>query len=455
MPPTATSPQPSGIAASRPRRVGFRMLVCALLVLALAVRIGYIAATPGYHVVHDAVDYDVHAHSIAAGHGYAHIGSGPGGATAFRPPGYPYFLAGVYSLPGVDLANAASRARAGRIANALVGTAIVALIGLLAAQLFDRRLALAAMALAAVYIPLVLAGGALMSETLFAALLLGALVAAIHQRGSPHRLRWAIVAGFLGGLMILTRANSLVLLAPLAVAVWGGRPWRSWRNLAAPAVMVAVAALTVAPWTIRNAVVLHSFVPVSTQLGTAMAGTYNDAARTDRENPASWRSLRRVGQYQYLVRPSRWHRVPEPKLDKELRAVSIRYARDHPGYVAKVAYWDTVRMLDLAGLGWSRHTASTISVPPGWANAGVLCFWLFALLAIAGAFRRMSRRLPLYVVAIPVLLYLSVVLLVFETPRYRTGIDPFIVLLAAVAVLGVWDALVCRVRGSSAVLDSR
>jgi 4-amino-4-deoxy-L-arabinose transferase-like glycosyltransferase len=300
------------------------------------------------------------------------------------------------------------------------------------------------MALSAVYLPLVLAGGALMSEPLFAALMLGALVAAIRHRRSEHAFRWAVLAGVLAGLMILARANAIVLLAPLALAVWAGRPWRSWRNLAAPAVLVAVACVTVAPWTIRNAVVLHSFIPVSTQFGSALAGTYNDEARADRQNPASWRSLRRVAEYQYLVRPASGPRLPEPEIEKKLRSSAMRYAADHPAYVGKVAYWDTLRMLDLAGLTWSRHTASTISVTAGWADAGVICFWVFALLAIAGAFSPLRRRIPLYVAAFPLLLYLSVVFMVFETPRYRTGIDPFIVLLAALAVVGAWDAVARR-----------
>jgi hypothetical protein len=41
---------------------------------------------------------------------------------------------------------------------------------------------------------------------------------------------------------------------------------------------------------------------------------------------------------------------------------------------------------------------------------------------------------PPFVWAIPVLMFLSVVFLAVETPRYRTALDPFIVLLAAVAV---------------------
>jgi hypothetical protein len=37
--------------------------------------------------------------------------------------------------------------------------------------------------------------------------------------------------------------------------------------------------------------------------------------------------------------------------------------------------------------------------------------------------------------AFPALMYLSVVFLVIETPRYRTPMDPFIVLLAALALV--------------------
>jgi 4-amino-4-deoxy-L-arabinose transferase-like glycosyltransferase len=415
-----------------------------LLVLTFALRLGYVAATPSYQAIDDAHNYDMHARSIAAGDGFARIGSGPSGQTAFRPPGYPYFLAGVYLVSGVEHAQPATRLRAGRIANAVVGTVIVALIGVLSAQLLGRRVALTAMALGAIYVPLVLVGGSLMSEPLFTGLLLGALAAATQHRASAHRYRWAVLAGMLAGLAILTRANAAILLAPLAVAVWDARPRWSWRALAPPAVLVAVALAAVAPWTIRNAVVFHSFVPVTTQLGTALAGTYNDAARTDREHPASWRSLRRVPDYQYLVR--RWHEIPEPALDRRLRAGALRYAERHPSYVAEVVFWNTARMLDLAGMSWSRHTASTISVGPRWADAGVITFWVFGVLALAGALSARGRRTPVYVAAVPALIFLSVVFFAFETPRYRTGIDPFIVMLASVALLAGWDASASRRR---------
>ena len=51
-----------------------------------------------------------------------------------------------------------------------------------------------------VYIPLILVGASVMSEPLFALLLLGALAAAIQHRRSTHRWRWVVVAGVLAGL---------------------------------------------------------------------------------------------------------------------------------------------------------------------------------------------------------------------------------------------------------------
>jgi 4-amino-4-deoxy-L-arabinose transferase-like glycosyltransferase len=404
-----------------------------IVAAALALRLGYVAATPDYELRHDARDYDVHAVSIARGEGFSDT-IAYGRPTAFRPPGYPYFLAGVYLLAGVEQADVDRRVRAARVAGAVVGAAAVALLGVLAWQLLGTGIALLSAALAAVYVPLVLVGAAVMSEALFVVFMLAALVAAMAHRRSAHKLSFAVAAGVLAGLAILTRANALVLLLPLAVAVWDGRPRRAWRSLLAPAALVVAAVITVAPWTVRNAVELDAFVPVSTQLGSALAGTYNDAARDDEENPASWRSLKRVPDYAELF--ARVRETPEVELERELRRKALRYAADHPGYVAEVAFWSALRTLDLAGRDRWRATAATISIERDWADAGVVCFWVFALVALGGAFTRRAREVPGFVWAVPALLLLSVIFLVVETPRYRAALDPFVVLLAALGLAG-------------------
>jgi 4-amino-4-deoxy-L-arabinose transferase-like glycosyltransferase len=432
----AASAPPGTAAATRLRRPGRRGLLCAaavlLLAVSLVVRVSYVAGTPDPPLVHDGLDYDGHAVSIAQGHGFSDI-LAHGRPTAFRPPAYPYLLGGVYRLAGVERADEQRRVHVARIAQAITGAVVVGMVGLLAAQVWGAGVALAAMALGAVYVPLVTMSGTVMSEPLFCVFMLGSLSAAVQHRRSAHRIRWALTAGLLAGLAILTRANALILLLPLALAVWDLRPRLSLRALVAPVALVAAAAVAVSPWTIRNAVKLHTFVPVSTQLGSAMAGTYNDTARTDPEHPASWRSIKTVPSYADL-----WAavpRTPEAALERRLRTRAIEYAREHPGYVAQVAMWTTLRGLDLTGLDWSRHTASTVSIERRWADLGVYCFWLFALLAAAGACTRLVRRAPGFVWAFPALMYLSVVFLVIETPRYRTPIDPFVVLLAALAVM--------------------
>ena len=402
-----------------------------ILLLALVLRVGYVAVTPDYVLVHDALDYDRAAASIAKGDGWP-TSRAPDRPTAFRPPAYPVLLAGVYKVAGVEDAPKADRVVPARILGIVISTLIVLLIGVVARQLWGRRVQLLAMAGGAVYIPLIVVGAAVMSEPLFALLLLGALAAAIQHRRSTHQWRWVFLSGVLAGLTCLTRANALVLLLPLGLAVWTVRPRFSPRALAAPALLCVLALLTISPWTIRNYVVFDRFIPVSTQLGSALAGTYNDQARLDKENPASWRSIRHLPDYRAFY--ARLPETPEPEAEDILRARSKAYIREHPAYVATVAKWTTLRMFELGGLDWSRHTASTISVGPGWANAGVICFWVFALLALAGAFTKLARRTPFFVWLIPILLYLSVVFLVVETPRYRTGIDPFIVMLAALAL---------------------
>jgi 4-amino-4-deoxy-L-arabinose transferase-like glycosyltransferase len=403
----------------------------ALVAGALALRIAYVDATPNYVLRHDAVDYDTHARSIAEGRGFSKT-LAHGRPTAFRPPGYPYFLGGVYKVLGVERAPAPRRLRVARIAQAFVGTAIVALAGVLAAQLWGWGVGLVALALSAIYVPLITVGGAVMSEPLFDAFMLGSLVAAMHHRRSPHRYRWAIVAGFVGGLAILTRANAFVLLLPLAWAVWDGRPWRSRGALGPPAVLVLVALLALVPWTIRNERELHAFVPVSTQFGSALAGTYNDAVRADTQNPAAWQGLKHIPDYAQL-----WAKIdvtPEPVLERELRAAAFRYIRKHPTFVLKVGWWNSRRMLDLAGLRRSRATAATITIDHRWADRGIVCFWTVAGLALLGAFTRRARRAPPYIWLVPALMFLSVIFLVVETPRYRTPIDPFLVLLATAAL---------------------
>jgi hypothetical protein len=402
-----------------------------ILAFALAVRLAFVVATPGYTPAHDDRHYDRLACSIVLSGHYPvrtadadreSCGSMPSGGnvpTAFRPPGYPLFLAGVHAagepLPG-------DRWTRGRVVNALLGTLAVALVGLIATHFWSRRVALTAMGVLAVDLPLILVGGSLMSETLFVALVLGAVLAALQSRAASRPIAWAAGAGVLIGLATLTRATAPVLALPLALAV----AWRSPRRPAAAGVLVVAMALTVAPWTARNAVQMHAFIPVSDFLGSWVAGTYNDQARADKDHPGSSQTFVR-GEFDDL------DGVPEVERQRELTRRGLNYAADHPGYVAQVLLHNTMRLLNLEGSSWWRRQARGMSMPRRAADPAAYAFHVLALLALVGAFTPAARRAPAWFWLVPILLFASVIF-AGSALRYRAPVEPFLALLAALAL---------------------
>jgi len=416
----------------RGRRVGssFSPIVLCILAAALALRLLLIVATPAYVPEHDDRSYDRFACSLlVAGEYPIHpaitdresCGSMPRGAnppSAFRPPGYPFALAGIYAvsapLPG-------SRWTHGRVANALLGTLAVVLVGLIAARIWGRRVALAALAVAAVDLPLVLVGGSLMSETLFVMLILGAVLAGLRARDAARPVAWALAAGVLVGLATLTRPTGLVLAIPLGLAV-AGRPPR-WPAVAA---LVAALALTVAPWTVRNAVQMHAFIPVSDFFGSWVAGTYNDQARTDPRHPGSSQTHVR-GAFDDL------DGVPEVERQRELARRGLQYAADHPAYVAQVLLHNSLRLLNLEGSSWWRYEAYMLSLPRWPADVAGYAFYVLLAAALAGALTPAARRAPRWLWLAPLLLLAAVIFAGSEI-RYRAPVEPFLALLAALAV---------------------
>jgi 4-amino-4-deoxy-L-arabinose transferase-like glycosyltransferase len=414
-------------------------LAWALVAVALVLRVGYVAATPAYHPEHDARDYDRLACALVTGNGYPRASArggpgdecrrtaGPTRPTAFRPPGYPMFLAAVYSAArplGLD------RWVAARVVQATVGAAIAALIGLIAALLWGRRTGLIALGLAAVSPPLILFGGALMTEPLVITLMLGAIAAMLAYR-ADRRWAWLAVAAVLTGLAALTRSNAFLLVFPLAAAVLfagAGLPRRVRAGRAAA--FVGIAALVVAPWTVRNAFAFHAVVPVSTEAGSAFIGTYNDSARTRPDFPGAWMPPRYVPSLRGKIDPGSGDEPAEER--RELRA-ALRYMGRHPTYVGNVLAVDSMRLLGLGGREWWRFTASTVSLGPRRADLAAYAFFPVLALALIGAFQPAARRAPLWFWSIPVLLWLSVVPILGET-RFRMPIEPFFLLLAALAL---------------------
>jgi 4-amino-4-deoxy-L-arabinose transferase-like glycosyltransferase len=414
-----------------------------LVTVALVVRIALVLATPNWHPANpfvDAGEYDRDAVALVSGHGFGvSDATFHGGPTAYHPPLYSLALAGVYEVSGTS--NTAHRWKAGRAFQAVLGAVAVGLIWLIAMELFGASVALTAGALAAVYPPLVLVGSSLMSEPLFIALALGAVYAALRARRDEGGWRWLLAAGALGGLSSATRESGLVLLIGLCWMVWPGigRPGR-FRSAAirGPAIILAVVALVLTPWAIRNQTTFHRFEPLTTGTGYALAGAYDHEAQASRRFPAMWQAPFRDIAAALHANP----RANEAQISSSLITMSLHYIEHNPVSLAKTAYWSTLRLLNLTGPWFEKWFAPYEGYPQWLAVLSVYAFWLAGLIAIAALAwrpaRRMAGRAPAAFWACPILMFVSCVPFAGST-RYRSPADPFLLIVVAVLLGTLWQ----------------
>jgi Dolichyl-phosphate-mannose-protein mannosyltransferase len=447
-----------------------------LLLAALGIRLGFVAAEP-YHAINDAGTYNRMA-SMIARYGDYHTGtapkSGAGGSrgpTAYFPPAFPYYLAIADLLDGQQNGGKSAVAPE-RIQMAVTGTVSVALVGLVALEAFGEGAAFAALALAAFYPVMIELSGTLVAENLIVILELAAAWMLLRARRARGGRAWMWIAGtgVLTGLAALAHENAILYLIPFAIGAWGvartrgtresgqpgeqatatpGRPRRGLRALGAPVLLVALACATIAPWTIRNAVELHHFVPISDETGITLAGTYNPVSAADQQVPYKWHLFSHVPSLRYLARHSA--RDTEVQLSNLLEAKAVSYIKAHPTAPLAAGLHNTLRMFELEGTYAWRASARAISIRPSIAEVGIVGFWVVGLLAVAGAFTRRVRRGPWWLWLMPVLWWLSIAPVNVETPRFREPIDPFLILLAACAV----SAAVARLRLGGAPIRRR
>jgi 4-amino-4-deoxy-L-arabinose transferase-like glycosyltransferase len=426
----------------------WRRWLLAITVLAAVTRVAIIIATPHFAPWGDPADYQRHAVSIAAGHGYPSTEiATPGTPTAFRPPAYPYLLGAVYALFGVHLL-------AGRLLGLALGVLTVVLLAYLGRELWGERVGLIAAGLTAVFLPLIALNATLLSESLLLPLELAFGLCLIRCWRDPGRLRWVVLAGGLCGLCALTRSVADSWLLPaLAVVAFGSASRRlKWRGALA---VIAAFVIVVAPWTVRNAIEFHAFVPISTEDWYSAAGQYNDLAAGAPGLPSVWRVPSTVQTLDPYFDPLYRRRggFNEVQLDSAMRRATLHYLVRHPQHVIVASVLDTLRMFNIGEGHW--FTAATAYTELGlprslWAATSISA-QVIALLALAAMLARAAgARLgvsrptlgPWWLWAVPLLALVLTVPFV-GNPRKRAPLDPFMLLLASLAV----EAAIEAVRG--------
>jgi hypothetical protein len=244
----------------------------ALLALALVLRL-WLVAYATWLPVSDTRDYHDLARSLASGTGYVQAYEGERAEYrglafhAFRMPGYPAFLAALYSLFGWHPMVAYT-------ANILCELGTQLLLLALGHRLLGRTGSVAAQAVLATH---VVWTPSLMTESLFTLLFTGLTLSIVTGRATASG---AGAAGF--GLLLA----AALFVRPIAVAVLplalararGIRPIRRGTLLAL--LMLAPALVGLAAWTARNQARLGSVVVLTTNLGAHNAPFFGiDRAR--------------------------------------------------------------------------------------------------------------------------------------------------------------------------------
>lgn len=227
----------------------------------------------------DDVQFDLFARQIAAGQGLSYSNGAP---TSFRAPGWPFVLAGLYSIFGISYPLV-------YVLLCLLGASACVLAWLLARELTSEPVARLAGVLTALYLPHVYFSAGLLSEALFVPLLALGLWLFVRYLKQPS---WALLV--LSGLVLsaaaLTRPFTL-LLAPILAGVLLVDARRHRRAFLMPGLLFGLAFVAcIVPWTVRNHRVHGRFVLIATNGGSTFYGGNNDRVVREWRNFGNWLS---------------------------------------------------------------------------------------------------------------------------------------------------------------------
>jgi 4-amino-4-deoxy-L-arabinose transferase-like glycosyltransferase len=434
-------------------RFTFRRLLLAAVLLALVVRVGYVAGAkkgpceivPGKLIhtecaVGDQTFYNGEANRLAQGDGFVEWGI-PGKhapPAADHPPLTVVVLAPVawISMHGpFSWLHDPSNVTEERYYMALLGTLLVPLIGLLGRRVGGDRVGLIAAVVAALNPNLWINDGLIMSETITCITVVLALLLAYSLRDRPRTLT-AVGCGALCGLAGLARAELLLFVPLLAIpAALSARRVDRSRHLRLAAIAVAASVVVVGPWVAYNMSRFKDATFVSTNDGLAMAGSNCDHVFYGSATGLT-----------FLQAPC----IDDPSPPGDQSQVSAFYRKrafdymgNHKGRLPIVVAarigrtWNLYRPLDMLYFNLAEGKERSANI------AALVAYYPLALLAIVGGWllvRRKQQRLwPLIIPTITVTVGVAIT---YGQTRFRASAEPSIVILAAVALAAIpWSRI--------------
>jgi 4-amino-4-deoxy-L-arabinose transferase-like glycosyltransferase len=389
--------------------------------------------------------------------------------SAYMPPGYPLFIAGLILLLGDGTALIVTVLTL----QAIVGALVAVPMFWIARRLFGTSVAVVAIVMSLCY-PIFQFYTADYSSTpyyiLFSLLCFHSMLCVRDQleaggtRGAPYLV---VLAGVFFGLWAALRGEALLYLPAPLLILYAIRPWR---RLALYACMFGLGLLTVmGPWWVRNRIVFDEWVltPTAGRFGLfrgqnrlATGGAYGPWMG-EREDAVESRALRKASHdFQdpdsdpdYAVHPpevlERWAKLDplpdsadyELQLEARYKEEALRFMRENPGAVVRLALVKFVYL-------WWRDPTHPVSHHPAYYIPWALLLPLF-LVGLTQRLGFLLRREPwvLYLFACQT----AICMVFLVQPRYRIFLDPLILTLAAIPMLWIFKAVHRQLFGSAAV----
>jgi hypothetical protein len=187
----------------------------------------------------------------------------------------------------------------------------------------------------------------------------------------------------------------------------------------------------IAPWTVRNEIVMHGFIPIAMD-DAALYGTFNAQAAHDHVSPYAWRAD--PPDVANLFNPQ--HPLNDIQLHSRLIHAAVSYIKAHPISLLGAFFWNGLsRLWDI------RHRSRSLAEIPfegrsRWlTNVGLDIYDVLLPLALIGLWRARRRRALVWGI-LAIALGASIVFTTDSGTRYRAPLEPLIAVLACAGALG-------------------
>lgn len=334
--------------------------------------------------------------SLNSGHGFSSPFGFPSGPTALLPPGYPLLIAAVIHVLGAGSAAAWFLI----LLNTLASLLTLFLLMAVARRHFGNRTANIAGLLFAISPPLLFAP-LYIWDTCISALILTAAIGLVPSRGWSN-YQFALLGVGAAVAILINPALSVVLLATLA--------WSAYRTRVFSWVAIVAFLVVFSPWPIRNALVMHSFVPLRTSFGYELwMGNHPGA---DGNLPAA------MGPRDDLSERHLFLQVGEVRYTQLKKSLAYSYISAHPREFAQLTGKRFMRFWTGTGeaTGSPAHTTYYLSA-----------------LSIVGLALLYRRRQTFVLYLLPLLLFPIPYYITHAEVRYQLVVDPLLAILAGYA----------------------